>query len=63
MVRTSLSLSCEKPLHWVSSAKKDFLTFPTEVKNEMGYALGLAQLGAKHPKAKPGKVKVQGFLK
>ncbi len=45
----------EKPLHWVSSAKKDYLDFPVEVQNDMGYALGLAQLGAKHPKAKPWK--------
>ena len=55
MVRIPPSLSREKPLHWVSSAKKDFLAFPTDVQNEMGYALGLAQLGAKHPKAKPWK--------
>ena len=43
----------EKPLHWVGSSKKDFLDFPTEAQSDMGYALGLAQLGAKHPKAKP----------
>ena len=45
----------EKPLHWVGSAKKDYLAFPIEVQSEMGYALGLAQLGAKHPNAKPWK--------
>jgi phage-related protein len=45
----------ERPLHWVGSAKKDYLTFPVEVQSEMGYALGLAQLGAKHPNAKPWK--------
>jgi phage-related protein len=45
----------EKPLHWVSSAKRDYLTFPSDLQDEMGYALGLAQLGAKHPKAKPWK--------
>ncbi|MDN5882693.1 MAG: type II toxin-antitoxin system RelE/ParE family toxin [Nitrosospira sp.] len=45
----------EKPLHWVASAKKDYQTFPDEVQNDIGYALGLAQLGAKHPKAKPWK--------
>ncbi len=45
----------EKPLHWVGSAKKDYLAFPAEVQGEMGYALGLAQLGAKHPSAKPWK--------
>ena len=31
------------------------MTFPTDVQNEMGYALGLAQLGARHPKAKSWK--------
>ena len=45
----------EKPLHWVGSAKRDYLGFPIEVQSDMGYALGLAQLGTKHPKAKPWK--------
>ena len=48
-------MSREKPLHWVASAKKDYLAFPVEVQDQMGYALGLAQLGAKHPRAKPWK--------
>jgi phage-related protein len=38
------------------------LSFPTEVKDEMGYALGLAQLGAKHPNAKPWKDEGAGVL-
>ena len=46
-------MSGEKPLHWVASAKKDYGAFPFEVQDEMGFALGLAQLGAKHPRAKP----------
>jgi len=54
MVR-DLSLPGEKPLHWVGSAKRDFLAFPDPVKSDMGYALGLAQLGGKHPHAKPWK--------
>ena len=48
-------MSREKPLHWVASAKKDYLAFPVGVQDEMGYASGLAQLGAKHPNAKPWK--------
>ena len=48
-------MSREKSLLWVASAKKDYLTFPAEVQDDMGYALGLAQLGGKHPKAKPWK--------
>jgi phage-related protein len=43
----------EKPLDWVGSSKKDFLRFPDPVKDEMGNALGLAQFGGKHAKAKP----------
>jgi phage-related protein len=42
-------------LHWVGSAKRDFLAFPDPVKSDMGYALGLAQLGGKHSRAKPWK--------
>ncbi len=62
MVRILLSMSREKPLHWVASAKKDYLAFPSEVQDEMGYALGLAQLGAKHPKAKPWKGEGPGIF-
>jgi len=47
---------------WVASAKKDYLSFPAEVQDEMGYALGLAQLGAKHPNAKPWKGAGPGIL-
>jgi phage-related protein len=52
----------EKPLHWVGSAKKDYLAFPIEVQREMGYALGLAQLGTKHPNAKPWKGEGPGIF-
>src|SRR5689334_22872994 len=45
----------EKPLDWVGSSKRDFLTFPDQVKDELGNALGLAQFGGKHPSAKPWK--------
>lgn len=52
----------EKPLHWVGSAKKDYQVFPGEVQDDMGYALGLAQLGAKHPNAKPWKGEGSGVF-
>jgi len=45
----------EKPLDWVGSSKRDFMTFPEPVQDELGNALGLAQFGGKHPKAKPWK--------
>lgn len=31
------------------------MAFPDPVRSEMGYALGVAQLGGKHPQAKPWK--------
>lgn len=52
----------EKPLDWVGSSKKDFLDFPEPVKDEMGNALGLAQFGGKHPRAKPWKGLGPGVL-
>ncbi len=45
----------EKPVHWIGSSKSDFLGFPAEVVSTMGYALSVAQLGGKHPAAKPWK--------
>ena len=45
----------EKPLDWVGSSKRDFMTFPEPVQDELGNALGLAQFGGKHPRAKPWK--------
>jgi phage-related protein len=45
----------EKPLNWVGSSKRDLLAFPAPVKDEIGNALGIAQFGGKHPKAKPWK--------
>lgn len=62
MVRIPYSTAREKPLHWVGSSKKDYLAFPTEVQDDMGYALGLAQLGGKHPHAKPWKGEGSGVF-
>jgi phage-related protein len=52
----------EKPLHWVGSAKRDFLTFPDAVKDDMGTALGIAQFGGTAPTAKPWKGLGSGVL-
>ena len=54
MVRNQPILG-EKPVHWVGSSKSDLLRFPAEVISSMGYALSVAQLGGKHPSAKPWK--------
>ena len=42
-----------KPLVWIGSSHEDLKEFPSEVQDEMGYALYVAQIGDKHPKAKP----------
>ena len=45
----------EKPLHWVGSSKREFLSFPAAVKEEMGNALVIVQFGGTAPRAKPWK--------
>lgn len=42
----------QKPVEWAGSAKKDLLAFPEGARRSVGYALGLAQRGGKHPDAK-----------
>ena len=42
-----------KPLRWVASSKKDLMALPEAVQDTFGYALHLAQVGQKHPDAKP----------
>jgi phage-related protein len=47
------STSHPKPLFWMSSTQDDLRAFPQEVRQVMGYAPYLAQLGDKHLDAKP----------
>ena len=42
-----------KPVEWVGSSLKDLQEFPEAVRQDIGYALYLAQCGDKHPSAKP----------
>ena len=42
-----------KPTIWMGSSLDDLSAFPSDVKDEIGYALHLAQTGGKHEKAKP----------
>jgi phage-related protein len=42
-----------KNIIWIGSSRADLQEFPAEVKEVMGYALYQAQLGLKHPAAKP----------
>jgi phage-related protein len=52
----------ETPVHWVGSSKRDLLAFPEQAVADIGYALGVAQLGGKHPDAKPWKGQGPGVL-
>ena len=45
----------EKPVHWVASSKRDLLSFPGDVIDDMGYALGVVQLGGTPPSSKTWK--------
>ena len=45
-----------KPLFWVGSSRKDLREFPEPVKDIVGHALFIAQLGGKHEDAKPLRV-------
>jgi phage-related protein len=42
-----------KPVVWIGRSKDDISELPTEVKLVFGQALYLAQIGRKHPGAKP----------
>ena len=42
-----------KPLVWVGSTRTDLKRLPAPVQRVLGYALHLAQIGEKHPDAKP----------
>ena len=49
----SMPTTPTKSLRWVASSKKDLMAMPDEVQDVFGYALHLAQMGQKHPDAKP----------
>jgi phage-related protein len=42
----------EKPLEWIASSYKDLMELPTSVRQRFGYALSLAQMGARDDSAK-----------
>lgn len=42
-----------KPLVWIGSCLDDLRRFPDDVRQVFGFALHIAQTGAKHPDAKP----------
>ena len=40
-------------LAWIGRSRDDLKEFPEDVQDVIGYALYLAQIGRKHPDAKP----------
>jgi phage-related protein len=55
-------MTIEKILEWSGSSKRDLMDFPEDVRRAMGYTLGVAQLGAKHPSDKPWKGEGSGVF-
>ena len=51
-----------KPVIWLGSSLSELKTFPAAVRDEMGYAVYLAQCGQKHVSAKPLKGLGSGVL-
>ena len=45
--------SAKKPVEWVGSARDDLRKLPERVRYVFGYAILLAEMGDKHPDAKP----------
>jgi phage-related protein len=52
----------EKPLHWISSSKRDLLEMPSAIVHEIGIALSVAQFSGRHSNAKPWKGLGSGVL-
>ena len=52
----------EKALYWIRLSKEDLLTFPEQVRDDIGVALSVAQFGGKHASAKPWKGEGPGIL-
>jgi phage-related protein len=42
-----------RPVEFVGSSRDDLRRFPLEVRSEIGHAIFAAQIGGKHPSAKP----------
>lgn len=42
-----------KPVIWVRSSKEDLKRFPLIAQKRIGFTLKMAQMGEKHPDAKP----------
>ncbi len=51
-----------KPVIWMGDSLARLQAFPPIVQDEIGYAIYLAQIGEKHPRAKPLKGLASGVL-
>jgi len=47
--------TAKKPLVWIASARRDLKSLPATAKRVLTFAIYLAELGKKHPDAKPMK--------
>jgi phage-related protein len=52
----------EKPLYWIGSAYKDFVSLPLEVQRDVGVSLGGVQFGGMPRNAKPWRGDGPGVL-
>ncbi len=43
----------DRPVHFVGASRQDLRGFPDEARRDIGFALSFAQMGKKHPSAKP----------
>ena len=50
-----LAMDAEKPIYWTSSSKQELLKFPDDIRKQIGYQLGLLQLGIAATDVKPVK--------
>jgi phage-related protein len=57
-----LNVPGEKPLHWMGSALRQLMGFPSKVQRSIGFALSAAQYGGKHLSAKPWRGEGPGVL-
>lgn len=52
----------KKALHWVGNSRKELMSFPAEVRKDIGSALGAAQFGEKAAGVKPWKGEALGVM-
>ena len=51
-----------RKVHWVKSSLSDLRSFPQDAQSNLGYGIYLAQVGDKHPLAKPLRHDLAGVM-